>query len=78
MSKWCGKPATMLLILQCLLFTGVVFAGDFAEDKIEKSFQVAPGGRLTIDADRGPIEVRTAARNVVAETAHLWWKCAFA
>lgn len=31
----------------------------------ERSFQVTPGGRLTIDADRGSIEIRTADRNLV-------------
>ncbi|MBI1925900.1 DUF4097 family beta strand repeat protein [Candidatus Poribacteria bacterium] len=65
MMKRNGKSQVMLQILQCLIFAGTVFAGDFVEDKIEKTFQVAPGGRLTIDSDRGSIEVRTAARNVV-------------
>ena len=52
-------------LLQGLLFAGAAIADVGAENHIERSFQVSPGGRLTIDADRGAIEVRTGDRDVV-------------
>ena len=52
-------------LLQGLLFTGVAMADAAVENHIERSFQVAPGGLLTIDADRGSIEVRTGDHDVV-------------
>lgn len=52
-------------LLQGLLFTGVAMADAAVENHIERSFQVAPGGRLTIDSDRGLIEVRTEDRDHV-------------
>ena len=56
----------VMALLQGLLFTGVAMADVPVENHIERSFQVSPGGRLTIDADRGAIEVRTGDRDVVA------------
>ena len=47
-------------ILPSVLFAGMAIADTSVENHIERSFQVAPGGRLTVDADRGTIEVRTA------------------
>ena len=55
----------VISILQGLLFAGAAVADADAEDHVERSFHVAPGGRLTIDADRGSIEVRTADRELV-------------
>ena len=52
-------------ILQGLLLVGTAIADARVENDIERSFQVTPGGRLTIDADRGTIEVRTAERDQV-------------
>ena len=52
-------------ILQGLLLAGTALADAGVENHIERSFQVTPGGRLTIDADRGTIEVRTADRDRV-------------
>ena len=52
-------------ILQGLLLAGTAIADAGAENHIERSFQVTPGGRLTVDADRGSIEVRTADRDQV-------------
>ena len=51
--------------LQELLLTGTTIADATVENPIERSFHVTPGGRLTIDADRGTIEVRTADRDQV-------------
>jgi len=65
MSQWIGPSQIVLPIMQCLLFAGTAAAGDFVEDKIEKSFQVVPGGRLKVDADKGSIEIRTAASNAI-------------
>ena len=50
----------IVLILQCVLFTGLAIADAAVENHIENSFQVTPGGRLMVDSDRGAIEVRTA------------------
>jgi len=48
------------------LFAGAsVFAADTAEGVITKSFNVAAGGKLTIRADRGSIDVKTAATDKV-------------
>ncbi len=47
-------------ILQGVLFAGMAVADAVVEDNIERLFQVAPGGGLMVDADRGAIEVRTA------------------
>ena len=54
----------IMLILQGVLFAGMAVA-DAADNNIKRSFQVVPGGRLTVDSDRGLIEVRTADRDQV-------------
>ena len=55
----------IMLILQGVLFAGLAIADAGVENSIERSFQVVPGGRLMVDADRGSIEVRTADRDLV-------------
>ena len=55
----------IMLILQGVLLAGLAIADAGVENNIERSFQVVPGGRLTVDADRGTIEVRTANRDFV-------------
>ena len=55
----------IMSILQGVLLAGAAIADASVENHIERSFQVTPGGRLTIDADRGTIEVRTADRDQV-------------
>lgn len=55
----------IMLILQSVLFAGLAIADFAVEDNIEKSFQVTPGGYLTLDADRGSIEVGTTDRDHV-------------
>lgn len=35
------------------------------QDDLKKSFQVEPGGKLTLDSDLGPIEVTPGSRNTV-------------
>ena len=55
----------IMSILQGLLLAGTAIADASVENDIERSFQVKSGGRLTVDADRGTIEVRTAARDQV-------------
>ncbi len=55
----------IMLILQGVLLAGVAIADAGVENNIERSFQVASGGRLTVDADRCSIEVRTADRDLV-------------
>ena len=55
----------IMLMLQGVLLVGAAIADAGVENNIERSFQVAPGGRLTIDSDRGSIEVRTANHDQV-------------
>ncbi|RKU05946.1 hypothetical protein C6502_20890 [Candidatus Poribacteria bacterium] len=55
----------IMLILQGVLFAGLTIADAAVENNIERSFQVTPGGRLTVDSDRGSIEVRAADRDQV-------------
>ena len=52
-------------ILQRLLFAETTTVDASVENHIERSFQVTPGGRLTVDSDRGSIEVRTVDRDLV-------------
>ena len=52
-------------ILQSLLFAGTTIVDASVENHIERSFQVTSGGRLTVDADRGSIDVLTVDRDVV-------------
>ena len=59
-----GKLQVML-ILQGVLLAGLAIADAAADNNIERSFQVVPGGRLTVDSDRGSIEVRTADHDLV-------------
>jgi len=59
---------TLPLLAGALLFGAAAFAADKdnnSESFIRKSFDVAAGGKLTIRADRGSIEVKTAAANKV-------------
>ncbi len=56
----------IVLILQSLLLVATVIADADVENHIERSFQAASDGRLTIDADRGSIEVRTADHDHVS------------
>jgi hypothetical protein len=60
-----SRSQIVLQILLCLPLTGTGLADDFIEEKIEKSFKAVPGGRLTLDAALGSIEVVTAKENVV-------------
>ena len=55
----------IMSIVQGLLLAGTAIAEASVENNIERSFQTTPGGRLTIDADRGSIEIRTADRDQV-------------
>jgi len=49
------------LALGCL-----TFSAHAADDTINRTFNVQPGGRLTVDADLGDLTVRTAATNQVS------------
>ncbi len=40
-------------------------AWDGTDDTVDRTFEVSPGGQLTVDSDLGSIEVRTAAANRV-------------
>src|SRR3954471_20311014 len=59
---------TLPLLAGALLFGAAALAADkdnSSESFIRKSFDVASGGKLTIRADRGSIEVKTAAADKV-------------
>jgi DUF4097 and DUF4098 domain-containing protein YvlB len=59
---------TLPIIAAALLFGASAFAADkdnASESFIRKSFNVAPGGKLTIRADRGSIDVKTGATDKV-------------
>ena len=43
----------IMLILQGVLFAGMAVADASVDNNIKRSFQVVPGGRLTVDSDRG-------------------------
>ena len=55
----------MLCLLAAAALAGSAFAQDNAETLIRKSFKVDSGGKLTIRADRGAIEVKTGSGNSV-------------
>ena len=55
----------VISVLQGVLLAATAIADASVENHIERSFQVTPGGRLTIDSDRGSIEVRTADHDQV-------------
>ena len=55
----------IMSIFQDLLLAGTTIVDARVENRIERSFQVTPSGRLTIEADRGSIDVRTADRDLV-------------
>jgi len=54
-------------IAQCgvLLATSTLVASD-VEDRLTQSYQVKPGGKLAVEADRGSIEVKSADGDQVA------------
>jgi hypothetical protein len=57
---------TLPILASALMFGASAFAADnTAESFIRKSFTVGPGGKLTIRADRGSIDVKTAATDKV-------------
>ena len=55
----------IMSIFQGLLLAGAAIADASVENHIERSFHATPGGRLTVDSDRGSIEVSTADRDRV-------------
>ena len=48
-------------IAQCgLLWGASTLTASDVEDRLAQSYQVKPGGRLAVEADRGSIEVKSA------------------
>jgi hypothetical protein len=47
------------------LFIGTAVASQDYEQNVEKTFQVTPGGRLILQADRGSVDVKTDESNQV-------------
>ena len=58
-----NSPAATILALALFALAATVRAD--VEDKITKSYEVAPGGQLTVEVDRGSIEVKTTDRALV-------------
>jgi DUF4097 and DUF4098 domain-containing protein YvlB len=54
-----------LLAPAAAVAAALLLAGSAAADTVTKSFDVAPGGRLTVDTDLGSIEVRAAGEGRV-------------
>ena len=48
------------LLCGSLLFATLALAGGDIEDRLHQSFQVKPGGKLVLEADRSSIEVKSA------------------
>lgn len=61
-------PRNLLKILVIFAFAFAASAHGEIEDKINKSFNVDFGGKLTINTERGSIEVKTSSRKVVDVT----------
>ena len=53
------------IALTLALFTFAATGRAEVEDKITKSFAVSPGGQLSVDVDRGSIEIKTTDRGSV-------------
>ena len=58
-----NSPIATTLALAWFTFAATAHAD--VEDKISKSYEVAPGGQLTVEVDRGSIEVKTTDRGSV-------------
>ncbi len=65
MNKLLKPQSVSLPLLLGLGLSALALRAD-VEDKISKTFKVAPGGQLVVDADRGSIEVKTADVESVA------------
>jgi DUF4097 and DUF4098 domain-containing protein YvlB len=63
-SAFC-KIQWVSVVIAALVFVGCEDVRLESEDTIKKSFQVGPGGRLTLETDRGSIEVKTVDSNTL-------------
>lgn len=63
-SAFC-KIQWLSVVIATLVFVGCEDVHLESEDTIKKSFQVGPGGRLTLETDRGSIEVRAVDSNTL-------------
>lgn len=61
-----NSPITTTFALALLAFAATVPVRAEVEDKITKSYDIAPGGQLSVEVDRGSIEVKTTDRAAVA------------
>jgi len=60
-----SSPPTAIVIAATLLVLGIVSSRADVADKISKSFDVAPGGSLVVEVDRGDIAIQSAAQDSV-------------
>src|SRR6185369_8246728 len=58
------SPGKAILVATLVVSVGSLSRAD-VEDKITKSFEVAPGGQLVVEVDRGSIEVKTSDSGAV-------------
>ena len=56
---------TLFVFIAAFALTSVACLNGIAEDSIEKSFQVKPGGQLILGTDLGSIEINTSNINTL-------------
>ncbi len=65
MTKFSRKILFTLVLTTAFILTSTASLYGIAEDSIEKSFKVRPGGQLILDTDFGSIEINTSNTNTL-------------
>jgi len=65
MEKFSRKILFTLVFITAFTLTSTACLYGIAEDSIQKSFQVKPGGQLILDTDLGSIEINTSNTNTL-------------
>jgi len=65
MAKFSRKTLFTLVFTTAFTLTSAACLFGIAEDNIQKSFQVKPGGQLILDTDLGSIEINTSNTNTL-------------
>ncbi len=65
MAKFSRKILFTLVFITAFTLTSTACLFGIAEDNIQKSFQVKPGGQLILDTDLGSIEINTSNTNTL-------------
>jgi len=56
----------LFLLCVCVFFSAMIYAGGGIENTIEKTFQVGSGGTLTLDTERGSIQILSGDQDFVS------------